>query len=481
MRAGKTPEDILDMGTIQPAMQRATDEFEKSRKKTGLAATAEPAASLMPGAATAAADAALSDEARQFYCVKAKFLEELEGSATKEHEQIISSAELAAKRLIDANVCLAETPSSEKKAREIFEGSAAFKVLGVESEKYIAIILDPGQMGETITCPHLRIPPLNQDEMKLMLRAFIAARDPPDGMSLAACDLYFAFDNGHPHNMQKILQCFVNNQNDTIPKFQHKVLLTYDEDSLRARKSVCRTAVLFDQLEDMRIVSGREFSRVGLPVLRHIHFTGSNYGNKLGDIVSPNFGLLWQETCAVKHEIHGAKRQAVGGKTHGEEDGPGRGAKRKTAETVEPVFWHARPQKFWEELISSYKIAGVIDFSAADGVLALVSAKARIPYLGICLTKAHHTRLRTQLIMQVIKGMATENDPMYDPKLANLTKKRPKLETSAAGANGVASQAADVSALVATAGATMNRADPEPQAPEGGSEPRTEAGAVIVM
>ncbi len=428
MRAGKTPEDILDMGTIQPAMQRATDEFEKYKKKHGLADTAEPESSVLPGAATAATDAAVSDEARQIRSAKAKFLEQLEGNATAEHDQILASAELAAKRLIDANVCLAETPTSEKKAKEIFEGSAAFKVAGVESEKYIAIILDPGQMGETITCPHLRIPPLSQDDLKLILRAFIAARDPPDGMSLASCDLYFAFDNGHPHNMQKILQCFVNNHNETIPKFQHKVLLTYDEDSLPARKSVCRTAVLFDQLEDMRIVSGKEFSNMGMPVLRHLHFSGSNYGNKLGDIVSPNFGLLWQETCAVKHEIHGARRQAVGGKTQGEEEGPGRGAKRKTAETVEPVFWHARPQKFWEELINSYKIAAVIDFSASDGVLALVSAKARIPYLGICLTKANQVRVRTQLIMQVMKAWGQKAIQCMTPSLRTSRRSGPRLK-----------------------------------------------------
>ena len=64
-------------------------------------------------------------------------------------------------------------------------------------------------------------------------------------------DIFFLFDNMYPHNMQKLLQCFVDGNNVAVEKHQHKVHLTYDEDSLRARKAVVRQSVLFEHIEDM--------------------------------------------------------------------------------------------------------------------------------------------------------------------------------------------------------------------------------------
>ena len=52
-------------------------------------------------------------------------------------------------------------------------------------------------------------------------------------------DIFFLFDNMYPHNMQKLLQCFVDGNNVAVKKNQHRVHLTYDEDSLRARKTWC--------------------------------------------------------------------------------------------------------------------------------------------------------------------------------------------------------------------------------------------------
>ena len=58
-------------------------------------------------------------------------------------------------------------------------------------------------------------------------------------------DIFFLFDNMHPRNMQKLLQCFVDGSNAPLEKHQHKVHLTYDEDNLRARKAVVRQSAVF--------------------------------------------------------------------------------------------------------------------------------------------------------------------------------------------------------------------------------------------
>ena len=73
------------------------------------------------------------------------------------------------------------------------------------------------------------------------------------------------------------------------------------------------------------------------------------------------------------------------------------------------------------ELIHSYKLAAVIDFGAADGVLAMTCARdARIPYLGFCLTPAHKEMLHTKLIQDAMRDSCKEKDSRYDAKLAKL-------------------------------------------------------------
>ena len=73
------------------------------------------------------------------------------------------------------------------------------------------------------------------------------------------------------------------------------------------------------------------------------------------------------------------------------------------------------------ELIHSYKLAAVIDFGAADGVLAMTCVRdARIPYLGFCLTPTHNEMLHTKLIQYAMRDSCKERDSRYDAKLAKL-------------------------------------------------------------
>ena len=63
----------------------------------------------------------------------------------------------------------------------------------------------------------------------------------------------------------------------------------------------------------------------------------------------------------------------------------------------------------------------MIDFAAADGVLAMTCARdGRIPYLGFCLTPAHKSMLRTKLIQDAMRDSCTEKDSRYDAQLAKL-------------------------------------------------------------
>ena len=146
-------------------------------------------------------------------------------------------------------------------------------------------MIDPAQFGETVTSPQLRIPPLRVDEIKTLLRAIIQTRSTStsgEAAELGRHDIFFLFDNMCPHNMQKLLQCFVDGNNVAVEKNQHKVHLTYDEDSLRARKAVVRQSVLFEQIEDMRLITHLEYGDCGLPVVRRRSYNGTNMGKQHG-------------------------------------------------------------------------------------------------------------------------------------------------------------------------------------------------------
>ena len=121
-------------------------------------------------------------------------------------------------------------------------------------------------------------------------------------------------------------------------KNQHRVHLTYDEDSLRARKVVVRQSVLFEHIEDMRLITRLEYGECGLPTVRRRNYKGTNMGNNMGNIELPDYALLWQLSNKQKHEVYGPKRTPTGGKVEGEE-GVGRGHSARTPQTVEPVIW----------------------------------------------------------------------------------------------------------------------------------------------
>ncbi len=234
-------------------------------------------------------------------------------------------------------------------------------------------------------------------------------RDDPD--NLHPKDVFLLFDNHVHHHTQQILKCFIKGNGDHLEhKEMKKVYITIDEESLRSRKGLIRAGVSFDQIEILTLVTFRDLHTT-LPVAARLHYPGTNLGNKIGDVVLPDIDSLWKMACKQKLPLHGQFRVAVGGRTPGEEeDAPGRGTKRKTGETIEPVFWHARPEKLYQELISSYKLGAIIDLTAGDGALAMICAKKRTPYLGFTLTDVHTEFLKHRCATALLESSFVEGD-----------------------------------------------------------------------
>ena len=49
---------------------------------------------------------------------------------------------------------------------------------------------------------------------------------------------------------------------------------------------------------------------------------------------------------------------------------------------LEPVWFHQRPREFAEEIVKSYFVRAIIDFSPHSGPFAMAALAQRLPYVG---------------------------------------------------------------------------------------------------
>ena len=75
-------------------------------------------------------------------------------------------------------------------------------------------------------------------------------------------------------------------------------------------------------------------------------------------------------------------------------DDDGNGAEGRKDTDIEPTFYHFLPKVVYDNALSSWSIAGVLDLSPGQGELAKSSLERRLPYVGICLSETHSVMLK---------------------------------------------------------------------------------------
>jgi hypothetical protein len=168
VRASKTAEDTMDMGSIAAA-NAVLDELIKDEKKEVSEVKKRSLGVEDPEVDLLAQEKALElmeITATQVMITKIKVssgrleVQDDKMELVKEHEE-------KARRLIEANIVLAVIPSSEKKTREVIASSAAGKARGKDGKSFVGIFLDQGMFGEPITAPHIRLNAVNQTVTKV--------------------------------------------------------------------------------------------------------------------------------------------------------------------------------------------------------------------------------------------------------------------------------------------------------------------------
>lgn len=199
-----------------------------------------------------------------------------------------------ARNLLASNVQMFVFPSSEKELGELLEKTAAAQARGA-GKSFVGILCDPAQWGEAITNPHIRVCPLNMQYLKTFLSAVIKNRDNQQ-LSIHSRDLFIYFDSFLPGNLPKWLGAFQTGAGDTMTKQSFTVFLSYDEDSLMQRRQYVKAnTTTFQQIEEMSLVTSESFGDCMTKQNRK-HFKGSNFGNKIGDVVLDSPQMLWSMT-----------------------------------------------------------------------------------------------------------------------------------------------------------------------------------------
>jgi hypothetical protein len=166
VRAGKSAEDAMDMGTILAANKTVDelieDENKERKEEEKRLLGVEEVADLE--------DAAESFAQMMEVSAGDTMLEKIRtatGTKTVQDDakNLIKSWEEKAKRLFDSNVTLITLPSSDKKTREAIAASAAGAAKG-NDKSFVGIFFDQGLMGEPVTAPHIRLNAVNTPVVK---------------------------------------------------------------------------------------------------------------------------------------------------------------------------------------------------------------------------------------------------------------------------------------------------------------------------
>ena len=186
----------------------------------------------------------------------------------------------------------------------------------------------------------------------------------------------------------------------------------YTEKSIGLRKKLIRGTSTLNQVEMLYLVTANEpeFAEKS-----HRHFEGTNLGNVLGPVSLEHPDDVWKLTYKEKVGVYGpTHRHRVGGP--GDAD-PKAKTDKRVDDTIEPVFYRTLPLPFWDDMMSSFHLKGMVHLTLGDGHAAVAACENGIPILGICLSDSHCTALHKRLVEQVYLRMQDPHSTLFHSAL----------------------------------------------------------------
>lgn len=220
-------------------------------------------------------------------------------------------------------------------------------------------------------------------------------------------------DGGKSGHQTELLRPFHSKK-----KVVKQYILIKDETSQLNRMQRARGGINTVRLHETMYVVSKQ-----VPIMKSrpfLDYKFSSGGSVIGPIVMPPLSELWETTWQMKKEIYMAENLiAVGGKADEDDDmdEPTVKAKPRTANVIEPVFYHNLPESFYSEILTAFPLAGVLDLTPGDGSFALAAFKANVVYCGICFGDVHKAQLQKQIERKIWQAMSNDASPIYEPRL----------------------------------------------------------------
>ena len=223
----------------------------------------------------------------------------------------------------------------------------------------------------------------------------------------------------------QLLQGFTAPDGTALAKSVRTLQLSKEEDSYMSRYRTVR-GFAYNLTETAYCVTA---GVLDMPVKKRRIYPGTNRSNALGPIGCPPFTsaeahnlVPWKE----KKDFYSASAKIacrVGGSSL-----PGSEELDRKPETVEPVNVHGYVAVFWEEIIHSHSVAGVVDFTAGAGYLAEACLSEKIPYVGFIQTPTSERILRRCLFKRTWDLMCKPGSAHYTMALRSLAVKEAAAE-----------------------------------------------------
>ena len=150
--------------------------------------------------------------------------------------------------------------------------------------RYVVVVYDYKQAGESKTNPAIRIAPLRDTRCTKCLMATIEARRTTTGSQtskLVQGDLYFLFDGSRPGNWSKLRAGFVDEEGQPLAKCERKLTLVYSEEGAAKRRAYVRGRGSVKQQEGLLMMTRH---KVKVPRRKRLHFDGTSAGDTFVDI-----------------------------------------------------------------------------------------------------------------------------------------------------------------------------------------------------
>ena len=313
---------------------------------------------------------------------------------------------------------------------------------GQQRPKFVGIICDTRVLGESSHRPTIRLPPINYETLHMLLNAVRGRHGEEYNNRLHQSDLYLTLAGGR--ELPKLNGWFTKLDQTHAVATTRTVLVYFKEESLKTRYTRV-SGVCSAKTHDTLKLTAQPWPAGKLRSVHRIHYPGTtSQADSMGPVIMPDLNDLqqaWRASWGTKKKIYGPNIVKVGGTdgytddakeasglaapgespgeegTAGDEEADKRRAKPRNDDTVEPVFFHAMPVMFFEELIHDFSLGAVINIGVGDGALALACMRSRIPYTGFCLTEEHKVGVEARLEGQMLQGALNPKDKWYDPVL----------------------------------------------------------------